>query len=418
MTWQNFGNLALGNQPLSLFDTLAAQIANTVIVPCTAAGTNAIVLTPTANAPAVPAYTNAQMFAFVPAATTTGSVTIAVGVLTAKNAYWGDGTSQVASGELIIGRPYMAQFIQALNSNAGGFVIFNTDFPTGVTAGAYTSTNLTVDRFGRLSAAATGGGGLAPIADQTVLGNVSGGTATPIALTKTQLTTLVNVFTSGLSGAVPASGGGTTNFLRADGTFAAPSGSSGSGLISIQAFTSTQTITIPGSATKAFITLAGSSGAGGAFGGSGLGGGAGGGGAGALEKYLTGLTSGNTLALTIGAAGVGGAGAGGAGGTSTLASGSQAITTLTANGGGGGAQGATTFPGAAVGGAGGTATNGDVNYTGTDGGSGTFVNETNAWITRGSGGATGLGRGSGGNGSTSGNGSSGVTGTCVIHWFA
>ena len=30
------------------------------------------------------------------------------------------------------------------------------------------------------------------------------------------------MFTSGLKGLVPASGGGTTNFLRADGTFAAP----------------------------------------------------------------------------------------------------------------------------------------------------------------------------------------------------
>lgn len=58
----------------------------------------------------------------------------------------------------------------------------------------------------------------------TVLGSIAGGT--PIALTTTQHTTLVNVFTSGLSGAVPASGGGTSNFLRADGTFAAPSGTS------------------------------------------------------------------------------------------------------------------------------------------------------------------------------------------------
>lgn len=62
--------------------------------------------------------------------------------------------------------------------------------------------------------------GSAAIANNTVLGNVSGSTATPVALNTTQLTTLVNVFTSGLSGAVPASAGGTVNFLRADGTFA------------------------------------------------------------------------------------------------------------------------------------------------------------------------------------------------------
>ena len=42
-------------------------------------------------------------------------------------------------------------------------------------------------------------------------------------------TALLDVFTSGAKGLVPASGGGTTNFLRADGTFAAPPGGGGSG---------------------------------------------------------------------------------------------------------------------------------------------------------------------------------------------
>jgi hypothetical protein len=41
-------------------------------------------------------------------------------------------------------------------------------------------------------------------------------------LTAAQATALLNIFTSTLQGLVPASGGGTTNFLRADGTFAAP----------------------------------------------------------------------------------------------------------------------------------------------------------------------------------------------------
>lgn len=65
-------------------------------------------------------------------------------------------------------------------------------------------------------------GGLTAIPNNTVLGNVSGGSAVPIALTQTQLTALINVFTSGLSGSVPASGGGTTTFLRADTSFAVP----------------------------------------------------------------------------------------------------------------------------------------------------------------------------------------------------
>ena len=37
------------------------------------------------------------------------------------------------------------------------------------------------------------------------------------------------VFTSSVDGLAPASGGGTTNFLRADGTWAAPSGGGGGG---------------------------------------------------------------------------------------------------------------------------------------------------------------------------------------------
>lgn len=63
--------------------------------------------------------------------------------------------------------------------------------------------------------------------NNTVMGNISGHGEYPVSLTATQLTTLINTFTSGLSGAVPASGGGTTNFLRADGTWAAPSGGGG-----------------------------------------------------------------------------------------------------------------------------------------------------------------------------------------------
>lgn len=63
---------------------------------------------------------------------------------------------------------------------------------------------------------------LAAIANNTALGNVSGGAAAPVALTVTQLTTLINTFTSTLKGAVPPSGGGTVDFLRADGTWIEP----------------------------------------------------------------------------------------------------------------------------------------------------------------------------------------------------
>jgi hypothetical protein len=67
---------------------------------------------------------------------------------------------------------------------------------------------------------------LSDMVASTVKGRLSS-TGDPQDLTTTQLTTLVNPFTSTLSGAVAASGGGTTNFLRADGTWAAPPGGGG-----------------------------------------------------------------------------------------------------------------------------------------------------------------------------------------------
>jgi hypothetical protein len=63
-------------------------------------------------------------------------------------------------------------------------------------------------------------GKLATIDNNTVLGNVSGGPLAPTALSRTQLTALINTFTSTLSGAVPAGGAyGATDFLNALGNW-------------------------------------------------------------------------------------------------------------------------------------------------------------------------------------------------------
>ena len=67
----------------------------------------------------------------------------------------------------------------------------------------------------------------ADVASARLMGRVTAGAGVQEALTGTQATTLLDPFTSGLKGLVPASGGGTTTFLRADGTFAAPSAGSG-----------------------------------------------------------------------------------------------------------------------------------------------------------------------------------------------
>lgn len=75
---------------------------------------------------------------------------------------------------------------------------------------------------GALSFAAVPLATLATQANNTIVGNVSGGIAAPIALSQAQLTALVNTFTNTLSGSVPGSGGGTANFLRADGAWVVP----------------------------------------------------------------------------------------------------------------------------------------------------------------------------------------------------
>ncbi len=90
---------------------------------------------------------------------------------------------------------------------------------------------------------------------------------------------------------------------------------------------------------------------------------AGGGSGGAGVKLLTGLTVGNTLTVTLGAAGAGGgfgAGNGIGGGSAIVSSGTQAIATLTAPG-GSGAIGSTPGAGGAI------ATGGDLNALGNGG---------------------------------------------------
>lgn len=71
---------------------------------------------------------------------------------------------------------------------------------------------------------------LAQVATGTFHGRVTAGTGNVETLTGTQATTLLDVFTSTLKGLAPASGGGTTNYLRADGTWAAPGGTGANAL--------------------------------------------------------------------------------------------------------------------------------------------------------------------------------------------
>ena len=103
-------------------------------------------------------------------------------------------------------------------TNTGDQTITLTGDVTGSGTGSFAAT---------IASSAVTNAKLANMAAHTFKGNNTGSSAAPVDLTATELTAELDVFTSSLKGLTPASGGGTTNFLRADGTWAAPGAGAG-----------------------------------------------------------------------------------------------------------------------------------------------------------------------------------------------
>ncbi len=78
-----------------------------------------------------------------------------------------------------------------------------------------------------IAAGAVSNAKLAAVDTARIKGRTTAGSGEVEDLTGTQATALLDGFTSAAKGLVPASGGGTTNFLRADGTWTAPAGGGG-----------------------------------------------------------------------------------------------------------------------------------------------------------------------------------------------
>lgn len=138
--------------------------------------------------------------------------------LTAHGILLGEGTSAIAAtavgttNQILIGQTG-ADPIWTNTLPGAAFPALTGDVTT--TAGSLATT---------IANSAVTNAKLANMPANTIKGNNTAGSAAPIDLTQAQFTAMINNFTSALAGDVPASGGGTTNFLRADGSWAAPSG--------------------------------------------------------------------------------------------------------------------------------------------------------------------------------------------------
>ena len=108
---------------MASLDQMFQIVGNIGAIPCTAAGTNLITLTPSAGiTPAVNTYANYLQFSFVASSTSTGPVSLQVGSLGALPVYLPTGT-QAGSGGLAGNALYVIAFNQNLNSGGGGWQI-------------------------------------------------------------------------------------------------------------------------------------------------------------------------------------------------------------------------------------------------------------------------------------------------------
>lgn len=123
----------------------------------------------------------------------------------------------------LIGRDASGTGVPTAISVSGGLEFSGTD---GIRRSALTG-DVTASAGSNATTIANAAVSLAKMADLAAsrfIGRVTASTGVPESMTGTQATTLLDVFTTSLKGLAPASGGGTTNFLRADGTWAAPAG--------------------------------------------------------------------------------------------------------------------------------------------------------------------------------------------------
>jgi hypothetical protein len=97
------------------------------ITPCNATGKNVVTLTQLDASPLIEKYVDYEVYSFVAAQTSDGSVTMTVvprkGTLATVKAYKTNGSAQAGSGDVVAGSLYLAIYNDALDAGAGGFVL-------------------------------------------------------------------------------------------------------------------------------------------------------------------------------------------------------------------------------------------------------------------------------------------------------
>lgn len=123
MSWTTFANLGVGPGTTSQLDANFTTLSNLVPVPCTATGTNALVLTSIAGAATISAYANYMQFTFVAPATNTGATTANVAALGALPIYADtlNGPVALVGGEIVQNCQVTLRYDSTLNGSSGGF---------------------------------------------------------------------------------------------------------------------------------------------------------------------------------------------------------------------------------------------------------------------------------------------------------
>lgn len=114
-----------------------SALAPGVVLACTATGTNTILLTPVASTLSVTGYSDKEIYSFVAAANSTGSVQINISGVGAVNLYLADGVTQAGSGNIALGKFYMIAYQTALS----GFVIVSAASSSTPTRQVFTSSS-------------------------------------------------------------------------------------------------------------------------------------------------------------------------------------------------------------------------------------------------------------------------------------